>query len=52
MGAGTPVHICAEQLAAMASVMNRQERTMTEEVCWVALTVAVSTLAVLLWLFD
>ena len=32
--------------------MDKQENTLADGICWVAMAVAVATLALLLWMFD
>ncbi len=36
----------------MATVMEKREKSTMDSVCWVAIAVAISTLALLLWTFD
>jgi hypothetical protein len=36
----------------MAHVMEKPENTLADRVCWVAMMVAMTTLGLLLWMFD
>ena len=33
-------------------MMEKPENTLTDHVCWVAMAVAITTLGLLLWMFD